>query len=97
MDFNPDRSKHTQEVFFSRKTKNIYHSLLRSNNSIASQVPYQKHFGMFLDAHLTFDGHVKSMNTKINKTIGLFRELQNILPRSVLIAIHKAFVRTHLD
>lgn len=72
-------------------------SLLRSNNSIASQAPYQKHLGMFFDACLTFEEHVKAMNVKMNKTIGLLRELQNILPRPVLIAIYNAFVRTHLD
>ena len=35
--------------------------------------------------------------TKINKTIGLLRNLQNLLPRTALITIYKAFVRRHLD
>ena len=35
--------------------------------------------------------------TKINKTIGLLRKLQNFLPRTALITIYKAFVRSHLD
>ena len=34
---------------------------------------------------------------KINKTLGLFRKLQNLLPESTLITIYKAFVRPHLD
>ena len=34
---------------------------------------------------------------KINKTLGLFRKLQNLLPKSTLITIYKAFVRPHLD
>ena len=34
---------------------------------------------------------------KVNKTIGLLRELQNILPRSALLTIYKSFVRPHLD
>ena len=38
------------------------------------------------------------MTTKINKTtIGLLRKIQNLLPRTVLITIYKAFVRSHLD
>ena len=36
------------------------------------------------------------MTTKINKTIGLLRKLQNLFPRTVLKKIYKAFVRTHL-
>ena len=37
------------------------------------------------------------VTTKINKTIGVFRKLQNLLPRTALITIYKAFVRPHLD
>ena len=37
------------------------------------------------------------MLCKINKTIGLTRKLQNLLPRTVLITLHKAFVRPNLD
>ena len=34
---------------------------------------------------------------KVNKTIGLLRKLQNILPRSTLLTIYKSFIRRHLD
>ena len=34
---------------------------------------------------------------KVNKTIGLLRILQNVLPRSALLAIYKSFIRPHLD
>ena len=34
---------------------------------------------------------------KVNKTIGLLRKLQNILPRSALLTIYKSFIRPHLD
>ena len=34
---------------------------------------------------------------KVNKTIGLLRKLQNILPREPLLTIYKSFVRPHLD
>ena len=37
------------------------------------------------------------VTTKINKTIGLLRKLQNLLPRTVLLTIYKAFVRHHID
>ena len=37
------------------------------------------------------------VTTKINNTIGVFRKLQNLLPRTALITIYKAFVRPHLD
>ena len=34
---------------------------------------------------------------KIRKTLGLLRKLQNLLPRSALITVCKAFVRPYLD
>ena len=37
------------------------------------------------------------VTNKINKTIGLLRKLQNLLPRPAVITIYKAFVRPHLD
>ena len=37
------------------------------------------------------------VTTKMNKAIGLLRKLQNLLPRTALITIYKAFVRPHLD
>ena len=97
MSFNPDPSKQVQEIIFSRKTKKISHPSLRFNNSIVSQSPYQKHLGIFLDAQLTFEEHLKGITTKVNKTIGLIRKLRNVLPRLALMTIYKAFVRPHLD
>ena len=75
MSFNPDPSKQAQEIIFSRKTKKICHPSLRFNNSIVSQSLYQKHLGIFLDARLTFEEHMKVITTKVNKTIGLLRKL----------------------
>ena len=49
MRFNQDPSKEAQEMIFSIKTKKTYHPLLRFNNRIVSQTPYQKHlFAYFL-------------------------------------------------
>ena len=75
MSFNRDPSKQAQEIIFSRKTKKISHPLLHFNNSIVSQTPYQKYLGIFLDARLTFEEHLKVITTKVNKTIGLMRKL----------------------
>ena len=97
MSFNPDPSKQAQEIIFSRKTKKKFSSLLRFNNSIVSQSPHQKHLGIFFDAQLTFEKHLKIITTKVNKTIGLIQKLQNVLLRLALMTIYKAFVRPNLD
>ena len=97
MNFNPDRTKQAQEVIFSRKTKKLPHPPLVFNNTNVTQSIYQKHLGIILDSKLTFENHINMVTTKINKTIGLLRKLQNLLPRTTLIKIYKAFVRPHLD
>ena len=50
-----------------------------------------------MDSKLTFEDHYKTVLNKINRTIGLLRKLQNLLPREALITTYKAFVRPHLN
>ena len=52
---------------------------------------------MILDNKLNFPEHLKNILNKVNETIGLLRNLQNILPRGPLLRIYKSFVRPHLD
>ena len=97
MSFNPDPKKQAQEVIFSRKSKAISHSPLLFNNNNVIQTTSQKHLGIILDARLFFEKHLETVLCKINKTIGLIGKLQNLLPRTALITLYKAFVRPHLD
>ena len=97
MSFNPDPKKQTQEVIFSRKSKAISHASLIFNNNNVIQTTSQKHLGIILDTRLSFEKHLETVLCKINKTIGLIRKLQNLLPRTALITLYKAFVRPHLD
>ena len=52
---------------------------------------------MFLHTKLEFQGHLKIILNKVNKTIGLLRKPHNILPRVLLLTIFKSFKRLHLD
>ena len=97
MSFNPDPSKQAQEVFFSRKLQKISNPSIYFNNNPVEQHSSQKHLRMILDTKLNFQEHIKSLLTKVNKTIGLLRKLQNMLSRRSLFTIFKSFVRPHLD
>ena len=61
------------------------------------QLTTQKHLGILLDLQLDFQGHLKNIYSKVNKTIGLLRKLHNTLPRLPLLTIYKSFIRPHLD
>ena len=94
MSFNTDPSKQAQKVIFSRKTKKLPLPSLVFNNNNVLQTSSQKHLGVTLDVSLE---HLNNVLNKVNKTIGLLHKLQNLLSRSTLITVYKAFVRPHLD
>ena len=97
MKFVQDPNKQAREVIFSRKAKEIYHPPLLFNNTSVSLSSFQKHLGVILDSKLIFHEHLKMVSLiKISKTLGLLQKSQNLLPRSALITIYKAFVRPYL-
>ena len=53
--------------------------------------------GLVLDSKLTFNEHIKHILSKVNKSIGLLRKFQPVLPRSSLLTIYKTFIRSHFD
>ena len=97
MGFNPDPKKQAQEVIFSRKSKAISHPPLVFNNNNVIRTKSQKHLGIILETELSFEKHLQTVLCKINKTIGLICNLQNLLPIAALITFYKALVRPHLD
>ena len=95
MSFNPDPSKPAQEVIFSRKLKTVPHPSITFNNNPLSLCPAQKHLGLVLDLKLMFNEHINHILSKVNKSIGLLRKFQPVLPRSSLLTIYKTFIRSH--
>ena len=97
MRFNPDPKKQAQEVIFSRKFNKIDYPPLYFNENLVKSSSSQKHLGMILDTKLDFSLHLKNVQNKVNKTIGLLHKLQDTLPRTSLITIFKSFISPHLD
>ena len=97
MRFNPDPNKQAQEVIFSRKINKIDHPPLHFNENLVKSSSTQKDLEMILNTKLDFSLHLKNVQNKVNKTIGLLCKLQDTLPRTSLIAFFKSFVRPYLD
>ena len=97
MIFNPDPNKQAQKVIFSRKINKINHPSSYFNQNLVKSSSTRKHLGMVLETKLDFNLHLKNVQNKVNKTIGLLRKLQNTLPRTSLITIFKSFIRPLLD
>ena len=49
-----------------------------------------------MDKRLAFDENLKTMSNKMSKSVGFLRKLQNVLPRSALLAIYRCSIRPHL-
>ena len=97
MSLNPDPSKQSQEVIFSRKLQKSTPPILSFNNNAVTQSETQKHLGMFLSTKLDFQGHLKRIFSKVHKIRGLLHKLRNTLPRLPLLIIYKSFIIPHLD
>ena len=87
MSFNQDPTNQAQEVIFSCKIKKALHTPLTFNNINVKQTTFQKHLGLILDIQLTFDEHLKTIFSKVNKPIGLIWELRSSLPKPSLMTL----------
>ena len=97
MSFNPDSSRQAHEFVSGRKFNKDSHSTLTFNNNIVHQGASHKHLVIILDNRLSFEEQLALVFTIINKTIGLIRKLQCLIPGSALLTMHKTFVTPHLD
>ena len=97
MQFNPDRNRQAQELYFSKKAGNQKSLDLTFNKSNVASSPSVKHLGMLLDSRLNFNEHVHSKMNKCYKIIRLIKNFSIHLPREALLRIYKSFVRPNLD
>ena len=97
MQFNPDRNKQAQELYFSKKSGNQKSRDVTFNKSNVASSPTVKHLGMLLDSCLNFNEQVQSKANKCYKIIGLIKKFSIHLPREALLRIYKSFVRPNLD
>ena len=81
MQFNPNRNKQAQELFFSKKADNQNSLDLTFNKSNVASSPSPKHLGMLLDSRLIFNELVQSKTNKCYKVIGLLKKLSIHLPK----------------
>ena len=71
MNFHPDPTKQAQEVIFTRKTTKKIHLKIFLNNITGSKADSQNYLGLYLDSQLTFDIYIKTISTKVNRSIDL--------------------------
>ena len=85
--FNPDISKQAHKVI-SCKRSIASHPSLTFDSMPVIQANSRNGFGMQLDKKLNFEEYFNKIGPKVNKTIGIFCKLQDVLPRSTLLRPH---------
>ena len=61
-----------KEIVFRRLNKNINHIPLYFNDVVVHQILQQNYLGVILDQSLSFEDHVKTVASKVCKTIVFF-------------------------
>ena len=84
MSFDHDSSNQAQEAIFSGKIKKSNHPVLIFYKKQVNETLLRKQFGMFFDNKLNFGEHFKFITNIVNKSMGLLRKFQMILPRGLL-------------
>ena len=93
MVFNPDPTKHAQEVILRRKDASAHPNIV-FNDMPVERASHHKNLGIYLDKKLNFKMHI---SCKVNKEISIIKKLSHALPRKSLLTIYKAFFRPHID
>ena len=96
MKLNADHTKQAQEIIFSRKKTVSIHPVIYFNNIPVHSTASHKHLWIILESKLSYEIYLQFVFSRVNKTIGLLRKFQPILPRKSLVTMYKSFIRPHL-
>ena len=87
-------SKSNFLLISSRKTdRNIK---LKINNRDLKQENYAKYLGGIIDNKLTWKLHIKQINLKLSKGIGVLYKLRHMVPKQSLKTLYSSFIQSHV-
>lgn len=95
MQVNPDPSKQTNGVYFSKKANFAGYLPIKFNDSPVQLFDSQKHLGLILNKHLNFNVHIEEKMKDFNKLVGSIKFLSSLLPKKSLLKMYKSFVWPH--
>ena len=87
MSFNTDPSKQAQEVLFCNKVTKTNHPNIIFNSNMVQKNANQKHLGLILGEKLTFNYHITSKLTTVNKLTSTLRKRYHYMSCDSLVTI----------
>ena len=68
---------------------------LSINNKKLKQENYTKYLGIIIDEQLNWKQHIKQVNIKISKGIGIIYKLRHFVPKHILSMLYNSFIQSH--
>ena len=65
-------------------------------NVSVSANEYVEYLGALLDSKLNYNFHIKAVELKLSRVVGIIAKLKSFLPQSVLLQLYYALVHPHL-
>ena len=65
------------------------------NNEKLKQENYTKNLGIIINEKLNWKQHIKQVNIKISKGIGILYKLRYFVPKSTLRMLYNSFIQSH--
>ena len=90
----PNLGKSKLMLFSSRPCSNLEE--IRFSNDDIEWVEEFKYLGLSLTNKMSYSCHIENISTRISQYIGIFYNLNKILPRGVLLLLYHSFVLPHL-
>ena len=87
--------KKSKLMFFNSKPKPQLENIRFSNEAI-EWVDEFKYLGLVLNSKISFSTHIEKVCTRVSQHIGVFYNLNRILPNDILILLYYAFILPHL-
>ena len=84
-------------MLLSNKVTKTNHPNIIFNGKKVQESANQKHLGLIFHKKLTFNEHITSKLTTVNKLTSTFRRFYHYMPHDSLVTIYKSFIRQHLD
>ena len=94
MSFNPDPTKMTHKVLFSRKKSKAIHPSLIFNGKDVSRSKSHKYLSLVFDSKLSLDMHLKGKFSIINNSI---ENTRHTVPSETQLSIYNTYLRPLLD
>ena len=69
---------------------------LQIDNEKLEQKDYAKYLGVLVDKRLSWKQHIKQLNIKISKSIGLLYKTRHLVPLETLCTLYNSFIQSHM-